>query len=239
MKGGFLNFIQKGLVKLNHLLNIFEHKKTEADYQKIASSYWEASENSYIGAEELYIKQEEALIRLFVPKLSEHDQVLDIGCSNGRFTFLIYQHCQNVDAFDLSPRLIRLAKERSEQDGARNINFTVQDLQDLRTEKVYDHILCMGVFTAIPDEIIVKEAILKLPKIIKRNGYLVLKDSLASSESQIYVNKDYAAKYRNEAKYKSMLEKIGFRLEAEETLHTSHMFNQEISSKFLLFKKMQ
>jgi len=58
--------------------------------------------------------------------------------------------------------------------------------------------MCMGVFTAIPDDKIVKETIKKLPKIIKNNGYLVLKDSLASSDNEVYVNENYAAIYRNE-----------------------------------------
>ncbi len=239
MKNDFMTLPQKGLDKINSLSDLFRNKKREVEYQKIANSYWKSCENSYIGSEELYIKQEKALIKLFIPKISEVDQVLDIGCSNGRFTFLVSKHCQTVDAFDLSPNLINSARDQAEKDGIENINFNVKDIRNLKTEKIYDHIMCMGVFTAIPDEKIVKEAVSKIPKIIKKNGYLVLKDSLASSDSQIYVNADYAASYRNEEKYISMFENIGMRLEIEEVLHTSYMFNQDISSKFLLFKNVK
>ena len=237
MKNGILSFMSKGLDKIRGLKGPSEKKKKEAEVQKIANSYWEASKNSYIGAEELYIKQEEVLLRLFAPKISKNDRILDIGCSNGRFTFLINKQCRSVDAFDLSPHLIRQAEEQAKKADITNIEFAVRDIRHLQTEKTYDHIMCMGVFTAIPDEQIVKEAVLKLPKILKKNGYLVLKDSLASSDSQVYVNNDYAAKYRNELEYKALFEQLGFRVESEEILHTSYMFNQEISSKFLLLKK--
>lgn len=239
MKIDLLKLMQKNLSRISGVKGFFENQKKETKYQKTASSYWKSSRNSYIGSEEIYTKQDSALTRLFIPKISKYDQLLDIGCSDGRFAFLIYRHCKSIDAFDLSPHLIKSAKDHAEKYGVKNINFTVQDLRDLKTEKIYNHVMCMGVFTAIPDERILNEAVLKLPKIVKKNGYFVLKDSLASSDSRVYVNKDYAAKYRNEANFKSMFEKIGFCLEIEEVLHTSYMFDQEISSKFLLYKKVE
>lgn len=239
MKYEFMTLPQRVLCKMNSLKDSFTNKKREVKYQRIAHSYWKSCKNSYIGSEDLYIKQEKAIIKLFIPKISENDQILDIGCSNGRFTFLISKHCQTVDAFDLSPSLINLAQNQAKKDGIENINFNVKDIRNLNTIKIYDHIMCMGVFTAIPDEKIVKEAIIKLPQILRNNGYMVLKDSLALSDSKVYVNGNYAASYRNEEGYISIFENIGMKLEMKETLHTSFMDNQEVSSKLLLFKKVK
>lgn len=214
------------------------------EHQQIASSFWEACENSYVSSEDLYKNQEKALMELFIPKLTNNDEVLDIGCSNGRFTFLTSKYCKSIDAFDLSQSLIHFAKTMAENNNIMNVNFSVGNITELSSEKVYDHVMCMGVFTTIPDDIIVRNTISKFPKIIKKDGYLVVKDSVATFTSQLYVNKNYAAIYRNEKTYINMFESIGMELVDEVVLkrtfaNRTFANNQEFYSKFYMFKNNQ
>lgn len=57
--------------------------------EKISVKYWCNSKNSYIGTDELYTKQAEGLKEFFIPRISLEDTILDIGCSDGRFSFLV------------------------------------------------------------------------------------------------------------------------------------------------------
>ena len=53
---------------------------------------------------------------------------LEIGCGTGAFARQLAQHSQHVLALDLSPEMIRLARERSTK--FPNINFQVADVLD-------------------------------------------------------------------------------------------------------------
>ena len=96
--------------------------------------------------------------------------------------------------------------------------------------------MCMGVFTAIPDDKIVFNAIEKISKIIKKGGYIVLKDSLAKEYCSYYENNDYAAIYRQESEYKKLFLQYGISVEDEYILHSSVMKDQEVSSKIILMR---
>jgi ubiquinone/menaquinone biosynthesis C-methylase UbiE len=50
---------------------------------------------------------------------------LEIGCGTGAFSRLLARHADRVLALDLSPQMIRVAKERSKQ--YPNIGFQVAD----------------------------------------------------------------------------------------------------------------
>lgn len=214
------------------------------EHQKIASNFWESCDNSYVSSEDLYNNQEKALMELFIPKLTNNDEVLDIGCSNGRFTFLASKYCKSIDAFDLSQSLIDFAKTTAENNNIMNVNFSIGNITELSSEKVYDHVMCMGVFTAIPDDNIVRSAISKFPQIIKKDGYLVVKDSVATLTGQLYVNNNYAAIYRNEKTYINMFNNIGMELVEEVILkrtfaNRTFTNNQEFYSKLYIFKNKQ
>lgn len=216
---------------------IIHSKLNVSQYQKIANSYWETCENSYVGAEGLYLNQEETIKEYFIPKLSITDDVLDIGCSDGRFSFLVAPYCKTIEAFDLSTSLINSAVERANTEQTMNVRFTIKNIQNMSTNTQFNHVMCMGVFTAIPEDKIVIEAIKKISKIVRKNGYVIIKDSLAIDENCYYHNDNYAAVYRNEAFYKSLFTKNGFEIESEFILHSTVMFEQMISSKIIILKK--
>jgi len=64
--------------------------------------------------------------RLLLRQLPAHlEQVLDVGCGTGAFTRLLAQRARRVLALDLSPEMVRVARERSVQ--YSNIDYQVAD----------------------------------------------------------------------------------------------------------------
>jgi ubiquinone/menaquinone biosynthesis C-methylase UbiE len=68
--------------------------------------------------------------RHYYPYLLSHvpqgcERALEIGCGTGSFTRLLAQHSREVVALDFSPRMIEVARERSQ--GASNIDFREAD----------------------------------------------------------------------------------------------------------------
>jgi SAM-dependent methyltransferase len=62
------------------------------------------------------------LLRQLPPRLNE---ALDLGCGTGTFVRLLAQRAERVLGLDLSPQMIRIARERST--GLRNVTFEVAD----------------------------------------------------------------------------------------------------------------
>src|SRR5688572_9869476 len=55
--------------------------------------------------------------------------VLEIGCGTGTFARRLAERCEHVLALDLSPEMIRIARDRSAQ--FPNIDFQLADVCDL------------------------------------------------------------------------------------------------------------
>ena len=65
--------------------------------------------------------------RFLLKQLASHcDNILEIGCGTGNLSRLLAQRADRVTAIDLSPKMIEIAKQQS-QDYA-NIDFQVADI---------------------------------------------------------------------------------------------------------------
>lgn len=62
--------------------------------------------------------------------------ILDVGCAMGSFTKYISDKGFNVDAIDISSKLIEIAKRK-----VPNVNFSVMDMLDMNVDKLYDGIM--------------------------------------------------------------------------------------------------
>ncbi|QMW16720.1 class I SAM-dependent methyltransferase [Pseudoalteromonas sp. MT33b] len=72
----------------------------------------------------------------FLPLLPKNGTVLDAGCGSGRDAFIFKERGFNVDAFDISPEIAKLASEYLNQEVA------VSSFQDLKDVEKYDGIWC-------------------------------------------------------------------------------------------------
>ena len=96
---------------------------------------------------------------------------LEIGCGTGAFSRLLATRSNRVLALDLSPNMIRIAKEQSALNP--NIDFRVADVMDhdIGTER-FDCIASIATFHHLPTE----AALLKIKRALKVNGVLLLLD---------------------------------------------------------------
>jgi ubiquinone/menaquinone biosynthesis C-methylase UbiE len=96
---------------------------------------------------------------------------LEIGCGTGAFSRLLARHADRVLALDLSPQMIRIAKEHSEQ--YSNIDFQVADAKTWEfPAEQFDCVASIATLHHLPFE----ETLLKVKGAMKINGTLIILD---------------------------------------------------------------
>ena len=98
-------------------------------------------------------------------------EVLEIGCGTGKFSRLLARRAERVLAVDLSPQMIRLARERSKRHP--NIEFVRGDVMTYPLPD--DHFDCIATLTTIhhlPAEAVLR----KIRKALKPGGVFVCLD---------------------------------------------------------------
>jgi ubiquinone/menaquinone biosynthesis C-methylase UbiE len=97
--------------------------------------------------------------------------VLEIGCGTGGFARRLAQRSQHVLALDLSPEMIRIARQRSAQ--FPNIEFQLADARDTPFNvESFDCIATVATLHHLP----FPEMLLKMKAALKRNGVLLILD---------------------------------------------------------------
>jgi ubiquinone/menaquinone biosynthesis C-methylase UbiE len=99
------------------------------------------------------------------------DQALEIGCGTGGFARSLASRAQHVLALDLSPRMIRLARERSTD--FTNIEYQVADVLNHELPADYfDCIVSIATLHHLPIEVMLE----KMRAALKANGVLLVLD---------------------------------------------------------------
>jgi len=62
--------------------------------------------------------------------LSKSDTVLEMGCGTGSTALLLAEHVGHITGSDISPNMIRIAKDKVEAGRATNVDFVVGDVFD-------------------------------------------------------------------------------------------------------------
>ncbi|NHC33569.1 class I SAM-dependent methyltransferase [Scytonema millei] len=122
--------------------------------------------------------------RFLLKQLTLHcDNILEIGCGTGKLSRLLAQRADRVTAIDLSPKMIEIAKQQS-QDYA-NINFQVADILKWRFPvSQFDAIVSIATFHHLPLERLLPN----LEIALKPGGKLIVLDLLENEGIQGIVN---------------------------------------------------
>jgi 2-polyprenyl-3-methyl-5-hydroxy-6-metoxy-1,4-benzoquinol methylase len=101
------------------------------------------------------------------------ESALDVGCGMGAFTRLLAERARQVTALDLSPQMIRLARERS----GNNINYLLGDFLKLSLPaESFDYIVSINTLHHLP----LAQTVEKMKGLLKPNGVLVIQDLIAN-----------------------------------------------------------
>ena len=137
-----------------------ESKTIQADFDKLA--LWDTEgwgHNSHY---------HDYLLKQMAPNC---EKVLEIGCGTGSFSRLLAQRVEIVLASDLSPVMIKIAKQRSE--GYSNIEYKKADVMECEFSKnQFNCIVSIATLHHLPLE----EILHKIKAWLKPNGILIVLD---------------------------------------------------------------
>ena len=113
---------------LERLLGILRRRRSSTAHA-FARDFWENCENSFLASDPNYYRLQEEALRSFLSEVGPVASALDVGCGNGKFSFVLADTADEVSAFDLSPKLIDQANAEKQALGVGNISFEVRDLE--------------------------------------------------------------------------------------------------------------
>jgi ubiquinone/menaquinone biosynthesis C-methylase UbiE len=180
------------------------------------SKYWAKMDK--FNSSELWPMHHNLMINWFeeklIPLLNKNMYIADMPCANGELSFYFSKFVKNIDGFDLSEKMINLAKHTAEQQGITNINFQQADAQTIVFNKEYDVFMLLWLLMYFYDETKVNVIIKKIYDSLPLGGYLVVKESLWENViKDVYyldVPKCYYAMYRTVPNFLSIIEKNNF-----------------------------
>ena len=133
--------------------------------------FWDKSADNYDKTEERfenihYTSRESTKIHL-----KDSDVVLDYGCGTGTTTCELASHVNEIQAIDISGRMIELSKEKAAAGGVENVNFTQADIFEERYSKdSFDVILAFNMLHTVPDP---QSVVRKIHELLKPDGSFI------------------------------------------------------------------
>jgi 2-polyprenyl-3-methyl-5-hydroxy-6-metoxy-1,4-benzoquinol methylase len=194
--------------------------------------YWSNAQDTYRASKNYYDRQDVALRKILSSITAPKNNAIDIGCGDGRYTFIIGNEYTNVRGLDISEQLILKAKNQAKLQNVSNVLFDQMDLTVRYTEGQYDLVSCMGVTSAVVADESFSSLVSNLGNSLKPGGFLIMKDSLSPGRPWEKFNGNYVAIYRNELDYQSRFQQIGLKL-MEKTLLAKIEKSQLINYIFL------
>ena len=219
-------------------------------------AYREVDDGGYISNDALlnhyrFLVEKRELIE-FIEQYSlknSRKRALDIGCGNGKFTEIIADYFERVDAIDLSEEIIAKNIENGKRD---NCFYYCECLEDFakRVDTNYDFIYVGGVLMYIDDSKI-ENNYRALDKLLSRDAILVLRESVMSSKRVDNISESYIAYYRQRDYYQKFLdfkllekkENLAYRTSELRNVLTrlklGFLFNKNLYQKLLILLKLK
>ncbi len=203
------------------------------DQQVKSDTYWVNAKTTYLAPKEYYDKREEILKRT-MQDLPHLDNIIDIGCGDGRFTNLFARFAKNVSAYDISPILIDQAIATAKEEGINNVEFAALEVDAIKPFSKFSMVVCMGVTSCMIDDVKFIRILEKFKSLVKPGGYLLMIDTLSTSlEQSASDGNGYLAKYRSINDYCELISRRNFELEQE--ILIKDILDRELVNKLFIF----
>lgn len=132
--------------------------KTKEDYNLISESF--SSTRQFFWED----------LRFLIDYTSSRDNVLDVGCGNGRLLEVLKNKKVNYFGVDNSQKLIEIAQKKFPEG-----NFKIADILNLPfPENYFDKVYCIAVLHHIPSAEFKLRAFTEMRKVLKPEGLLIL-----------------------------------------------------------------
>lgn len=102
--------------------------------------------------------------------VDKEDNVLDFACGTGLTTVKLAHNVKKIHAIDLSEKMILIAKDRSEKENVKNIEFSVLDIYSNSIKQTYDVIIAFNILHFIDDT---NKVLLRINELLNTDGYFI------------------------------------------------------------------
>lgn len=118
------------------------------------------------------------IINKYIPKKGN---VFDIGSATGTISFYLASKGFTVEGVELSKNAVKYANLNKEIFGLKNISFFNATIEDFKSNKKYDLIICLEVLEHLKDD---RKCLKKITSYLKKNSILVI--SVPSLNAPLY-----------------------------------------------------
>ena len=223
-KGGILAFDYK---TFNYIVNYNKSANISLFYNKLDT--W--SLKDYY--EERFNRQMKFVKEKFAPLIKETDEICDVGCASGDFTFEFAKYCKEVDGYEMSSKMVDWANNYAKENNISNVKFYQGMCESINYQKQYDKMSFMGVLTYVMEDDKAETAVKKIYDALKPGGYLIYKDNSNETDNNFYFfgpSPDYKMIARSKKNILELFEKTGFKVVNEDVFHRLK-FKNTVSNK--------
>ena len=202
---------------------------------KEAFKYWTKATTTFL-APETYYEEQEIKLRDILSHHAKGRFAADIGCGNGRFTQILSEYFEFVEATDPGEKLINEARENAHSKDITNIAYSIERLEHAEILSTYDFVSCMGVTSGLIDDEVFVKSIWKLKAAMRPGAKLLMKDTLNQLTPELVEWNGYNALYRNVQAYLGTFESAGLTL-VEELLVARDTEKHRVNSFFVFMAR--
>jgi len=117
-------------------------------------------------------------------RLSEDDNVLEVGCGTGSTALLLSGSVKQITASDISSNMIDIARNKAKDQHVENVNFIQSTLFDNALEKQsFDVILAFNLLHLLEDT---PKAVRRINELLKPEGLFISKTVCMAEKSKLW-----------------------------------------------------
>jgi len=140
-------------------------EKEKKLWDKLAVNY-----DSFIN--DMFCKTYSSILENIDLELKANDIVLEIGTGTGMISFSICSKVSSIIATDLSPEMIRIAKQKQEETNIKNIDFQIQDSYNLTfADKSFDIVIASNLLHLLYDP---AKPLKEVKRVMKDSGVFIV-----------------------------------------------------------------
>lgn len=203
---------------------MIDAKKVEAFWQTRSKKWGELPFESIANLEEkpellemkITLEQQKIMPRL---PLTADATMLDLGAGVGQWTFRFAPLVKHVTAVEYMDSLCEIGRVEAKKRGVMNVEFICSGAEKYLSESKFDVVFISGLFVYLATEQ-AAELMTNLPKMMKPNCILMLRDGTSILDEAHHINnryseilnENYSAIYRTRAQYIELFTASGFEL---------------------------
>ena len=147
-------------------------KSSEHFWNKLSENYDKKAKDK---AYDLIVSKSEKYFR-------NSDTMLDFGCATGLYAIQFSKHVKEIQAFDISPKMISVAREKAIKNQIHNVTFSQTTLFDEKYKgNSFDTILALNILLYFED---FEKVLNRMNGLLKTGGLIVTSTACLTQVAQ-------------------------------------------------------